>query len=83
MNKKTWRTDREYKLHVNDIRISHEFMLAPPRWSKLLRKENEFFKSGKLSKIILNQKQELIDGYCSYLILRRNGRTKLPVWFVE
>lgn len=42
MNKKTWRTDREYKLHVNDIRISHEFMLAPPRWSKLLRKENEF-----------------------------------------
>ena len=81
MNKKIWRTDREYKLHVNDI--SHEFMLAPPRWSKLLRKENEFLKSGKLSKIILNQKQELIDGYCSYLILRRNGRTKLPVWFVE
>ena len=40
-----------------------------------------FLKNGTIGKIILNDNFELIDGYCTYLILKKHDANKVPVYF--
>ena len=75
--------DVEYWLSISDIDITYDFQLSSPRIAKFKRKEREFLKYGTLGKIILNQNFELVDGYCSYLICKKYGMDKVPVYFVD
>ena len=75
--------DVEYWLSISDIDITYDFQLSSPRIAKFKRKEREFLKYGTLWKIILNQNFELVDGYCSYLICKKYGMDKIPVYFVD
>ena len=74
-----------YKNQTCFIRLSvrYEFQLSSPRIIKFKRKEKEFLNNGTLGKIILNQDFELVDGYCSYLICKKYGMDKVPVYFVD
>lgn len=73
----------EYWIPINDVIITYDFQLSSPRISKFKRKEREFLKNGTFGKIILNQEFELVDGYCSYLICKKYGMDKIPVYFVD
>ena len=73
----------EYWIPINDVIITYDFQLSSPRISKFKRKEREFLKNGTLGRIILNQNFELVDGYCSYLICKKHGMDKIPVYFVD
>ena len=75
--------DVEYWLSISDIDITYDFQLSSPRIAKFTRKEREFLKNGTLGKIILNHNFELVDGYCSYLICKKYGIDKIPVYFVD
>ena len=75
--------DMEYWIPINDVIITYDFQLSSPRITKFTLKEREFLKNGILGKIILNQNFELVDGYCSYLICKKHGIDKIPVYFVD
>ena len=75
--------DMEYCIPINDVIITYDFQLSSPRITKFTLKEREFLKNGILGKIILNQNFELVDGYCSYLICKKHGIDKIPVYFVD
>ena len=75
--------DVEYWISISDVDITYDFQLSSPRIAKFNRKERNFLKNGTLGKIILNQNFELVDGYCSYLIGKKHGMDKLPVYFVD
>ena len=47
---------------------------------KYRKKEKVFIKYGELGKIVVDRNYELIDGYCSYLICKKYGMGKVPVW---
>ena len=75
--------DVEYWIPIRDVNITYDFQLSSPRIIKFKRKEREFLKNGTLGKIILNHNFELVDGYCSYLIGKKHGMDKIPVYFVD
>ena len=75
--------DTEYWIPITDVIITYDFQLSSPRIIKFKRKEKEFLNNGTLGKIILNQNFELLDGYCSYLICKKHGMDKIPVYFVD
>ena len=59
------------KININDIKIPEYF--SPPNDEKYREKEHMYMVSGYLSPIIINHNNLLIDGYISYLILKRVG----------
>lgn len=73
----------EYWIPIGDVDITYDFQLSSPRIAKFNWKEREFLQNGILGKIILNQNFELVDGYCSYLICKKYGMDKIPVYFVD
>ena len=75
------KTDTEYWIPISDIVITYDFQLTSPRRIKFERKERDFLKNGTIGKIILNDNFELIDGYCTYLILKKHDANKVPVYF--
>ena len=75
--------DVEYWIPIRYVNITYDFQLSCPGITKFKRKEKEFLKNGTLGKIILNQNFELVDGYCSYLICKKHGMDKIPVYFVD
>ena len=75
--------ETEYWIPITDVIITYDFQLSSPRITKFTLKEREFLKNGILGKIILNQNFELVDGYCSYLICKKHGIDKIPVYFVN
>lgn len=78
-----YRTDIEYWIPLKDVVIKYNFQLTCPNPTKFKYKENLFKNKGVLGRIILNKNFELIDGYCSYLIYKKYGIEKIPVWFVD
>lgn len=78
-----YRDGVEYYIPLNNIEINYEFQLKSPRYSKFRSKEKNFLKDGSIGKIILNHNFELADGYCSYLIYKKHGVNKVPVYFSE
>ena len=78
------RTDKEYWVHLRDIKIPKRFARTRIRPEKWERKWNYFLETGELeSKIVLNQDYLLVDGYSSYKIAKKAGIGKVPVWFAE
>ena len=57
------------------------YLATPPSYFKYRRKLNNFIKHGELSPIIIDRNFELIDGYISYLIMKRFSVGKVPVYF--
>ena len=78
-----YRTNVEYWIPIRDVVITYDFQLNSPNPSKFRYKEHIFKQKGLLDKIILNKNFELIDGYCSYLICKKYGVEKVPVWFAD
>ena len=78
-----YKENTEYWIPIKDIIITYNFQLTSPYYGKFKSKENKFLKSGTLGKIILNNKFELVDGYCSYLICKKHALGKVPVYFVN
>lgn len=76
-----YRENTEYWIPLKDIIIPYEFELKSPRRKKFAAKEQAFLQNGMLGRIILNNKFELIDGYCSYLICKKYELGKVPVYF--
>lgn len=71
----------EYWIPIGEIKIKEEFLATPPSYFKYRRKLNKFIKYGELSPIIIDRNFELIDGYISYLIMKRFNVGKIPVYF--
>ena len=59
------------KINVDNIRIPEYY--TPPNDEKYRKKEHMYIKSGYLSPIIVDHNNVLVDGYISYLILKRSG----------
>lgn len=55
---------------IKDIRITEDFRQATPSINKIIRKTAEYINSGTIDKIIVDKNNTLLDGYCSYLILK-------------
>lgn len=73
----------EYWIPINDVIITYDFQLSSPRIAKFAGKERDFVKHGILGNIVLNNNFELVDGYCSYLICKKHGMDKIPVYFED
>lgn len=78
-----YRENVEYWVSIKDIVISYDFQLTYPSRKKFRDKERLFLGKGELGRIELNRDFVLIDGYCSYLICKKYGMDKLPVYFVD
>ena len=59
------------KITINDIKIPEYF--TPPNDEKYRKKEHMYINTGYLSPIIVDHNNVLVDGYISYLILKRSG----------
>ena len=59
------------KINIKDINIPEYF--SPPNDEKYREKEHTYMLSGYLRPIIIDHKNMLVDGYISYLILKRAG----------
>lgn len=73
----------EYYVPINDIKIKYEFQLHSPKPWKFRVKEKQFLEDNIIGRIELNRDFELIDGYCSYLIYKKYGLNKVPVYFTQ
>ena len=59
------------KIAIDDIKIPEYY--TPPNDEKYRNKEHLYMQGGCLSPIIVDCNNVLVDGYISYLILKRNG----------
>ena len=69
------------KVAIDNIKIPEYY--SPPNDEKYREKEHAYFKSGYLSPIIINHNNVLVDGYISYLILKRSGAKEIECIFSE
>ena len=76
-----YKTNVEYWIPIGEIKIKNMFFATPPSYFKYRRKLNNFIKYGGLSPIIIDRNFELVDGYISYLIMKRFSVGKVPVYF--
>ena len=59
---------------LRDIKIQNGFLLSKPSREKFERIEKDFLSGKPISKdIIIDQDNQLIDGYIRYLVLRKYG----------
>lgn len=65
-------------INLKDIIITKRFLSTKPSEIKYNKKKSYIEQSGKY-KIILNENNELIDGYISYLVLKEIGYTDVYV----
>lgn len=70
-----------YWIPIKDIKIFAEFQNHKPNKFKINAKKIAYEKTGYLDPIVLNLNFELVDGYCSYLILKKYDLKKIPVYF--
>lgn len=78
------RKEYEYCVNLSDITIKRDFKLHKPNpikmyWKRKYYKENRKFES----KILLNRDFELVDGYTSYLIAKKESMKYVDVYFVD
>lgn len=76
-----YKSNVEYWIPINEIKIKEEFLATPPNYYKYRMKFNRFVNRGELSPIIIDRNFEIIDGYISYLILKSFDVGKVPVYF--
>lgn len=77
-----YKKDTEYWISINDVKIPYCFQRKSPNEFKFNKKLSRFWKYGELSKIVLNEDFELVDGYITYLICEKYNMRKIPVYFV-
>lgn len=74
----------EYWVKLSEIQIIPQFKETPPGYVKMCNKMNYYKQTGKFqSPIRLMRNFTLIDGYSSYLIAKKQGLDKVPVYFVD
>lgn len=72
----------EYWVYLREIKITPQFEETPPRYTKFAQKYDWYCKHGEFqSPIILTHDFTLINGYTSYLIAKKIGIEKVPVYF--
>ena len=65
---------------IEDNKIFPWFEETPPDPEKVRRKDEHFHRTGQLpSEIILDREGRLLDGYISYLLLKKHGIKHVPV----
>lgn len=64
---------------LDKIKISQRFKNNPPKPEKLIQKTADFVKGEKLSTIYVDENYYLVDGYCSYLIVKALGSNKVKI----
>lgn len=62
--------------NINRIKVPSEFVENPPKPEKVISKTAKFFETGALEKIYVDEEFNLLDGYCSYLIVTALGKKK-------
>lgn len=78
-----YRTGKEYMFSIDEIIITPQFKAARPRHEKWIAKNKYFKEHGKFeTPVTLTRDFVLIDGYCTYLICKKNG-TKCPCIFIS
>jgi hypothetical protein len=60
--------------NINRIKVPSEFIENPPKPEKIITKTANFFETGELEKIYIDENFYLLDGYCSYLIATTLGK---------
>lgn len=74
----------EYYINLSDIKVPLEFYSTPPRFQKMSKKWKYYMDTGKLeSKIIVDRNFNLVDGYTSYIIAKKECISKVPVIFID
>lgn len=69
-----------FSVPTDDIKIFPCFAEHPPKAGKMQKKEQHFTETGLLqSEIILDSRENLIDGYTSYLLAKQKGIQVVPV----
>lgn len=63
---------RNKSLVVSDIRVPEDFLENPPRTAKWNRYAEQYQETGKLPKVYVDAKMNLVDGYIPYLIALHN-----------
>ena len=78
------RKEYEYCVNLSDITIKRDFKLHKPNPIKMYFGRKYFEENGKFkSKILLNRNFELINGYASYLIAKKENMKYVDVYFVD
>lgn len=70
MKYKNYKCKRLSRKHFDDIIIREAFRQHPPKQWKMDEKLDNFYYCRKLSPIIVDENNILVDGYCTYLICR-------------
>ena len=71
------------KLPISKITIPHEMLSHPPRPDNLAAKYTYYIRTGQfLSPITIDKKNNLTDGYITYLIAKMMGHKTVEVKFV-
>lgn len=76
--------DKEYWVHVSDIRVQPSFRKTKIREEKWRAKKDYYLKTGELQSPILLRRKDwtLIDGYSSFRLAEEFHLGKVPVYFV-
>lgn len=69
------------KVTIDDIKIPEYF--SPPNDEKYREKEHIYIQTGYLRPIVLDSNNVLVDGYISYLILKRSGIKETECVFIK
>ena len=64
---------RNKSLAVADIHVPDAFLENPPRAAKWKRYEDQWRETGKLPKVYVDNRMNLVDGYIPYLLALHNG----------
>jgi hypothetical protein len=71
------------KQHFYEIVVPNRFAKHSPKPEKLIGKTLKFSYTGDLGDILVDEKMELIDGYCSYLIAQHVGTEYIKIKMVK
>lgn len=65
---------------LEDIKIKRCFKRTPPKKEKMKKKLDYYNRTGRYeSKIILNKRNRLVDGYTTYLLAKKHGKKIIRV----
>lgn len=70
-------------VNIDKIKISEEFKKYPPKLEKLVIKTAEYINTGIVEPILLDEAYNLVDGYCSYLIIKALGIDKFKCVMIK
>lgn len=79
-----YETGYEYLVYTREIKVNPEWRKTRIGKEKIRRKFRYWYSTGEFeSKIILDKKFNLVDGYSSLRIAEIKGIEKVPVYFVD